>query len=312
MNLDPKLAELLKLPPDPNAPPIEEMAPEEIRRQFLEEVASVDKPGPEMLEIRDHEVAVDGATILVRSYLPTTLENDRGNPLLAFFHGGGWNKGNLDTHDSICRMLAHHGASVVCSVDYRLAPEHPFPVPFQDSFRATEWIYRNARALGGDPAKLGVSGDSAGGGLAAAVSIEARDRGSFPLTLQLLLYPVVDLTSDTESKRKFGKGFWLDTLPFLIESYAPKKEDRLDPRASPLLAPDLSRLPPAHIVTAGFDPLRDEGRAFADRLRSSGVPTEYRCYESMVHGFFSLRGLLDLADEALVDCAAFLRRVASL
>ena len=307
MKLDPKLQELLDQPADPNAKPIEEIPIEEIRRQFNEEIAAIDKPGPEMRDIQDRAVDVGDAEIPVRWYTPSTLSSASANPVLVFFHGGGWIQGSIETHDSMCRVLAHGGKSHVCSVDYRLAPENKFPVPFDDSYAATKWVSQNAATFGADPAKLAVGGDSAGGNLAAAISLRARDEGSIPIAFQLLLYPVTDLASDTESKRKFSKGYWLDTLAFLIGSYVAKEEDKINPLGSPLRAESFSGLPPAHVVTAGHDPLRDEGRAYADKLRAAGVDAKYDCYDSMIHGFISIRGIVDEGEKALQACAISLR-----
>lgn len=306
--LDPRLKDLLSQPADPNARAIEETPLADLRRQFEEEIRSVDKPGPDMRTVREETVEVGGAAIPLRWYAPSTLAKAEGNGVLIYFHGGGWIQGSIETHDSICRMLAHHGRCLVASAGYRLSPESKFPVPLEDCYGVTRWVHEHAAAFGGDPERLAVGGDSAGGNLAAAVTLRARDE-ALPLRFQLLLYPVTDLASETESKRKYSKGFWLDTLPFLIRSYIARTEDELDPLASPLRAEDLSGLPRAYIVTAGFDPLRDEGELYAERLREAGVATEYRCYESMIHGFVSLRGLLDAGDAALVECGQRLRVV---
>ena len=302
MKLDPQLQELLDQAADPNAKPIEE-----IRRQFNEEIAAIDKPGPEMKGTEDRAVDVGGAEVQVRWYIPSTLPEAKGNPILLFFHGGGWIQGNIETHDSMCRVLAHDGRSLVCSVDYRLAPENKFPVPLDDSYAATKWAHQNAATFGGDADKLAVGGDSAGGNLAAAISLKARDEGSMSIAYQLLLYPVTDLASDTESKRRFSKGYWLDTLAFLIESYVAKQEDKTNPLASPLRAESFSGLPPSHIVTAGHDPLRDEGKEYATRLQEAGVAAKYECYESMIHGFVSIRSIVDEGERALQACATSLR-----
>lgn len=307
MPLDPKLKELLDQPADPNAKPIEEIPIEEIRHQFNEEIAAIDKPGPEMKDIQDRAVDVGDAEIPVRWYTPSTLSAPSGNPVLVFFHGGGWIQGNIETHDSMCRVLAHDGRCLVCSVDYRLAPENKFPVPLNDSYAATKWVYQNASEFGAGPGKLAVGGDSAGGNLAAAISLKARDEGSMSIAFQLLLYPVMDLASDTESKRQFSKGYWLDTLAFLIRSYVASEEDKTDPLASPLRAKNFSGLPSSYIVTAGHDPLRDEGKAYATRLQEAGVAAKYECFESMIHGFISIRSIVDEGEKALQACATSLR-----
>lgn len=302
--LDPFLADLLAAPADPNAPPLSAQPIDQVRAATRAEILSIDKPGPEMRDVREEVVPVEGGTIRVRLYWPTTARK-AGAGAMIYFHGGGWVQCDLDTHDSVCRKLAHHGGVVVASVDYRLAPEHKFPVPFEDAVAATRWFAEHATRLGADSRRLAIGGDSAGGNLAAAVSHAVRDLG---LRYQLLLYPVTDLASEHESRRLFGMGYWLDNMPFYTDAYIRRPEDRLDPRASPLRAADLTGLPPARVITAGYDPLRDEGGAYAERLRASGVPVEYFCAESMVHGFLSLHAILPAGEAGLADCGAAIRR----
>lgn len=301
--LDPFLANLLATPPDPAAPPISALPIAQVRATTKAELLGIDTPGPEM-GVHDERIPVPGASVAVRIYRPTDAPPTEAAALV-YFHGGGWVQCDLDTHDSVCRLLAHHSGVVVASVGYRLAPEHPFPTPFDDAVAATRWFVANAPRLGVSKRRIAVGGDSAGGNLAAAVTQATRD---LALRFQLLLYPVVDLTSEHESRRLFGKGFWLDNMAFYTAAYAPRPEDRRDPRASPLWAADLSGLPPARIVTAGYDPLRDEGRAYADRLTAAGVAVDYTCAESMIHGFLSLHALLPAGVSGLVDSGAALRR----
>ena len=228
-------------------------------------------------------------------------------PILVYYHGGGWIRGDLDTHDDVCRYLCHRAGCLVASVDYRLAPEHRFPAALEDCDAATRWMAENAARLGADPARLAIGGDSAGGNIACGVTLKARDRGGPAICFQLLIYTATDLAGETESKRLYSSGYLLDSMPFYVASYLGPEGNAAAPLASPLLAPDLSDLPPALVLTAGFDPLRDEGEAYARRLEAAGVPTDYRCHESMIHGFVSITGLIENAEAGLADAAAALR-----
>jgi|SRR5579871_711341 len=231
-------------------------------------------------------------------------------PGLIFFHGGGFVLGDLDSHDGLCRVLCNESGCRVVSVDYRLAPEHPFPAAVDDCFAATQWVARNAAELGIDAGRLAVGGDSAGGNLAAVVAVLARDAGGPKLCFQLLIYPVTQLGGpDTGSMRENAKGYFLEkaSMEWFTRLYCPELGHREDPRLSPLLTKDLSGLPPAYVVTAGFDPLRDEGKAYADRLDAAGVAVTYVNYPGMIHGFFSFRGLVPKAREAVAAAAAALK-----
>ena len=188
-----------------------------------------------------------------------------------------------------------------------LAPEHRFPAALEDCDAATRWAAENAQKLGADPARLAIGGDSAGGNFACGVTLKARERGGPAICFQLLIYPATDLGGESESKRLYSSGYLLNSMPFYVASYLGPEGDAADPLASPLLAPDLSNLPPAFVLTAGFDPLRDEGEAYARRLEAAGVPTDYRCHESMIHGFVSITGLIESAEAGLADAAAALR-----
>jgi acetyl esterase len=226
-----------------------------------------------------------------------------------FFHGGGWTIGDLDTHDVVCRQLANGARCAVFSVDYRLAPENPFPAAVDDCMAATAFVSKNSVSLGIDRKRIAVGGDSAGGNLAAVVSILARDAGGPAIAFQLLIYPATDQRGGFPSHERNGKGYLLtrESMDFFRACYLPRREDWSDWRASPLLAKDLSRLPPAFVLTAGFDPLVDEGRAYAERLAREGVKVEYREYEGMVHGFVLMGGVVDRANAAVADCAAALK-----
>lgn len=242
----------------------------------------------------------------IRIYRPDTGD---ARPCLVFFHGGGWVIGDLDTHDAPCRLLAKESGCVVIAVDYRLAPEHPFPIPLDDCYRAFCWIHQNAQQLGLDPNKLAVGGDSAGGNMAAVICLRARDESGPPIQHQLLIYPVTNATMDTESYRDNGEGYMLTqaTMSWFLDHYL-AEQDRQDPFVSPLLAPDLERLPPATVFTAEFDPLRDEGNAYAKRLELAGVRTLIKQFDGQVHGFFTMTDVMPEALEAVTLAAHELKR----
>ena len=300
--LHPKLRTILAAPENPNATPVEVQDPDEARQEWKADILAVDAPAPQAVGVTETSFNGPAGPIAARLYVP---EGSRAEawPLLIYYHGGGYIRGDLDTHDSLCRVLAHETPCAVLSVDYRLAPEHRFPAAVDDALAVLRAVADDAARLGIDARRIAVGGDSAGGNLAAAVTLAARDQGGPEIRYQLLIYPVTDLTSDTESKRLFSKGYLLNSMPFYIASYLGPDGDGTHPLASPLLAPDLTRLPPALVLTAGFDPLRDEGDAYAARLAEAGVPVEHVRHGDMIHGFVSLRGLLDEADEALTDCA---------
>lgn len=259
-------------------------------------------------KVEDRQIAGPGGKLGVRIYTPVSTSSSVLSGLV-FFHGGGFVLGDLDTHDDLCRVLCNESGFRIVSVDYRLAPEHPFPAAVDDCYAATHWVSANAPALGIDPKKLAVGGDSAGGNLAAVVSQLARGGGP-ELAFQLLIYPVAQLGApDTPSMRENAKGYFLEKegMDWFTRLYAPDKEHRSDPRLSPLRCTDLSRLPPAYLITAGFDPLRDEGKAYADALDKAGVPVTHVNYPGMVHGFFSMRGFIPKAREAIAAAAAAMR-----
>jgi acetyl esterase len=230
-------------------------------------------------------------------------------PCLIFFHGGGWAVGDLDTHDHMCRHLAHGSDAIVIAVDYRLAPEHKFPAPLEDCLAAVHWVIDNAAELDVDPTRVALGGDSAGGNLTAAVTIALRDSGGPKLALQLLLYPAVDFTADNESITENANGYLLTraALEMFTDFYLPNRAARSDPRASPLLSNSHADLPRAFIQTAEFDPLRDEGRAYAEALMAAGCPVEYKCYPGVVHGFARMGAKVDAGLTALNDACGVLR-----
>ena len=230
-------------------------------------------------------------------------------PLLVFFHGGGWVYGDLDSHDPTCRFLAERSGVRVLSVEYRLAPEHPFPAGYDDAVAAYRWVLEHAADLGGDPKRLAVGGDSAGGTLATGVALLAAREG-LPLAFQLLVYPGTDASTRTESKRLFGRDLYLTELFMdqVMAWYVPDPAERTDPRVSPLLDEVPPGLAPAYVATAGFDPLRDEGEAYASKLADAGVEVELRRFVDQIHGFLSVVGVGRTARAASADVAAALAR----
>ncbi|HSS05291.1 MAG TPA: alpha/beta hydrolase [Solirubrobacterales bacterium] len=230
-------------------------------------------------------------------------------PLLVYFHGGCWALGDLDTHDGVCRFLATNAAAAVLSVGYRLAPEHPFPAAVEDAFAAFGWATAESARLGADPSRIAVAGDSAGGNLAAAVSLLARDGDGPSPAMQALLYPIVDASEDWPSRQAFASGYLLTKaeLDWFELQYLPEASDRDDPRVSLLRAANLSGLPPTYIATAGFDPLRDEGQAYAAALREAGVAVALRHHPGLIHGFANMTAISRSARAAMHELAGAVR-----
>lgn len=241
-----------------------------------------------------------------RLYVPRVAGTP--GPLLVWFHGGGWVYGDLDTHDPVCRFLAERAGVRVLSVDYRLAPEHPFPAAWEDCLASYRWVVEHAAVLGADPTRLAVGGDSAGGTLSASTAIEAAREG-LPLAFQLLVYPGSDMRGDFESRRRYNQGLALtqEFMDIAKASYLPRPEDVVDHRASPLLGELPVGLAPAYVVTAGFDPLRDEGEAYAGKLADAGVAVELRRFPALLHGFIHYVGVGRSGRAALIEIAGRLR-----
>jgi acetyl esterase len=244
--------------------------------------------------------------IPIRIYVPN---ESTSVPVLVYFHGGGWVGGDLDSHDALCRALTNAAGSAVVAVDYRLAPEHKFPSAADDCYAALLWVAAHAEEFGGDATRLAIGGDSAGGNLTAVVAQMARDRSGPAVLLQLMLYPVTDFNFETPSYRQNAEGYLLtrDSMIWFWNHYLRTEADGSSPLASPLRAANLRGLPPALIITAGFDPLRDEGDAYAARLREAGVPVTLKCYDGMIHGFLGLLSVLDQGRQGIAEAAAGLR-----
>jgi acetyl esterase len=249
----------------------------------------------------------DGSSIGVRVYRPRSAH--QAKPLVVFFHGGGFLAGSLDSHDGTARELAVQADAVVASVDYRLAPEAPFPTPLEDCYSALQWAVANAGSIGADSTRVAIAGDSAGGNLAAAVALVNRDRDAIPLRLQLLIYPVIDPACTTESMQANSVGYMLtaDSMRWMWSQYLADPAHHSHPYAAPSTAESLEDLPPAVVITAEFDPLRDEGEAYAAALAAAGVPTELRREDGQIHGFFSMYDIAPRAHESTAFAAERLR-----
>jgi acetyl esterase len=306
MPLDPQAKRIIDATNALGLPPVEQMSPADARESMRTRTAALG-PIEDIALVGDHRVPVDGGEITVRCYTPAGAGPF---PALVFFHGGGWVIGDLFTHDGICRSLANAAGCVVASVDYRLAPEHKYPVAVEDAFAATRWVAQHGEQLGVDARRLAVGGDSAGGNLAAVVSLMSREQGGPGLALQALIYPATQHSFDTRSYEEHADGYLLtrNGMRWFWNHYLRRPEDGAETHASPLLSRDLGGLAPALVITAEYDPLRDEGEAYADRLREAGVPVTLTRYPGMIHGFFRMINLVDKARAARDEVAGALRK----
>jgi acetyl esterase len=301
--LDPAVRQLLEAAEAEGNPPLESFSPEEARKLAIESLKTAGGTPEPVRSIENLRIPGPDCEIPIRIYTP---DAPAPRPALVYFHGGGWVVCDLDTHDVVCTAIAHRAGAVVIAVDYRLAPEHKFPAAVTDSYAATAWVASNAKKLGIDPKRIAVGGDSAGGNLAAVVSLKSRDEDGPAIALQVMVYPVTDLSSfSTPSYQEFGENHYLtkSEMEWFRSHYLRSMEDARDPHASPLLVPDLSELPSALIITAECDPLRDEGEAYAKRLANDGVPVTYTRYPGMIHPFFSLSGAIPQAFDAIQQVA---------
>ena len=306
MPIAPPLQEFLDHAATLELPPLEEQ-PLELLRVGAQAFADAGAKPPEpVARIEDLALDLDTGRVPVRVYGPAIT--DAPLPIVAYFHGGGWVFMGIETHDRICRRLANAAGALVVSVEYRLAPEHPFPAPLDDCLAATRWLAARGAELGGDPSRLAVAGDSAGGNLSAAVALRARTDGP-PLAAAALVYPVCDAGCDTASYDTNRDGYLLTAhdMRWFWRCYLGLDGDPADPVASPLRAADLAGLPPTLVVTAEYDPLRDEGEAYAGRLAAAGVPVEARRFDGMLHGFLGMDALVPEAEEAMALVGAFLK-----
>jgi acetyl esterase len=303
--LDPRVQLVLKL--DKLAGGWTPMPPAELRELRRHQARVFRGRAIEVGAVRDLEIPTPDGAIAARRYEPASAPP--AAPLVVYYHGGGHVIGDLDTHDQPCRFLARETPAVVLAVDYRLGPEHPFPAAVDDAVAAFRYAHDNAADLGADPRRIAVAGDSAGGNLAAVVAQLAVAEGGPAPAFQALAYPVTDYSSKRPSYDTFGEGFFLtrEEMDYFRDNYFAEAGDRTDPRASPILADDLSGLPPAHVVTAGFDPLRDEGEDYARRLQEAGVPTTLRREPDLIHGFINAVGVSSRARDAVAPIAAAIR-----
>lgn len=292
-----------------NLPPTHAQSPASARRAFRERAGQL-ADGPAVDARTDFSIPGPEGVGEVPLRLYAHGDGD-DRPVLLWFHGGGWVLGDLETHDHVCRELADRTGWLVLSVDYRLAPEHPFPAALDDAYAATRWAATHAGTVGGDPDRLVAIGASAGGNLAAAVALRARDEGGPSLSGQVLVYPAVDPTRGTDSHREFADGPLLtrEGMAWYWEQYLGHPIDGRHPYAAPARAQSLGDVAPAVVLTCGFDPLRDEGRAYADRLEGEGVPVERLHYDDVMHGFLTMSGAIDRAADAHADLAGALERL---
>jgi acetyl esterase len=286
--------------------PIEEKTPEQARAFYSDSRGALTPDLPDVGLVEDMVIPGPHGDIAARYYRPAGSALDDVLPLCLFYHGGGWVIGDLESHDYVCRRMSNSGGFAIVSVDYRMAPEHTFPVAVEDAYAALEWAAAGAHGLAIDPERLAVSGDSAGGNLAAVVTLLARDNNGPAIRFQGLIYPATDMNMTTQSHVDFAEGHILtrNSMVWFHEQYLNSAEDREDWRASPIKHENLAGLPPALVITAGHDPLKDEGKAYADRLSDAGVEVAFKCYEGQIHGFVTMAKVIDESDVAIDHVAS--------
>ena len=330
--LHPEARALINLMQERGVPPTHTLSPADARHFYRERRFFTQPDAPQVALVQDLQATGPHGAIPLRLYKPLAKTSGQALPVLVYFHGGGWVIGDLDTHDTLCRELANGSDCAVVAVDYRMGPEHRFPVAVDDCYAATRWVHDNAASLGLDASRLAVGGDSAGGNLAAVVSILARDGGSagiasnvgnpgtagtvanaagaLPIAFQVLIYPSTDMRRLSASHQTNGQGYMLtsDTIAYFQTHYTGDEAKYADWRASPLLCENLAHLPPAFVMTAGYDPLRDEGLAYAQRLTEAGNRATHICFERQIHGFITMGRVIDEANAAVSICASELKR----
>ncbi len=308
MTLDPQAQSILNIQAvawSKGVPKFHELTVEQARETYLRSCEGFGAAKPEVASLTDLAFEGPGGAVPIRLYRPAGAADTALLPVLVFFHGGGFVVGDLETHDTLCRKLCNRGGFAVLAVDYRLAPEHPFPAAMDDAYAAIEWAAAHGGDYGFDGGRMAVGGDSAGGTLSAVSCLAARDNGGPEIAFQALLYPGTDMTYNEGSRQDLGDGYILDraSMAYFYRHFMAEAADRTDWRASPMKAGDHSGLPPALVLTAGYDPLKDEGLAYAEALNAVGVEANYSCYNGMLHGFLTMDGVIDMADEAIDEVA---------
>ena len=309
--LDPQAQALMQLMIEKGVPPINTLSPTEARESYRSRRTFTQPDAPEVYKVENKVASANGLNVPVRVYHPHAAQTQKDLPGLVYIHGGGWTIGDLDTHDVLCRSLCLQAEVVVVSVDYRMGPEHKFPAAYEDTLAAFNWTVSHAESLGIDPQRLAIGGDSAGGNLSAAACIGLRDNPEVAVqpAYQLLIYPATIMWQDTPSFHANGKDYMLtkESIAYYTDNYLSRREDAIDWRASPQLAESHKNLPPAFVMTAGFDPLRDEGLMYADALSKAGVSTQYVCFERQIHGFITMGRVMQEANTAVSLCASVLK-----
>lgn len=308
MPLDPIVKAFLDQMAAQPGPKMQELEAADARAMFVAMMQLVGPKDVPVGKVENLTMPGPGGDLQLRNYTPVAAGSD-ALPTLIFFHGGGFVIGDLDTHDGICRILANESGARVIAVNYRCAPEHKYPAALDDAIAALAWIEANASKLGVDANRLAVGGDSAGGALSAILTQIAKEKGKPKFAMQLLMFPATDLGNETVSLREFAEGYFLEraTLDWFWNCYLPPDADKSDPRISPLNAKDFSGLPPAYVMLGGYDPLHDEGLAYADKLRAAGVSVTVADYPDLVHDFIYLDAILPQAREAMVAAANALK-----
>lgn len=313
--LDPEAKALLDAVKAANRPEYADLGAAGARKLYKDTRGAVTPPAPEVSELDNIAAPGPHGPIPLRYYRPAGVDKKELLPAVVFYHGGGWVIGDLDTHDVACRTLANEARCAVVSVDYRMGPEHKFPCAVDDAYTALQWVAEEAKRLRIDPAQIAVGGDSAGGNLAAVVCIAAREKikagesGVPKIVYQLLIYPATDMHMNTDSHKRFGEGHLLTrpAMDWFQDQYLNGPQDRDDWRASPLRAKSLAGLPPAYVVVAGHDPLRDEGEAYAMALKAAGVPVAFREFPGQIHGFVVMGKAIPQANQALAEMGVALK-----
>jgi acetyl esterase len=310
MAVDGDLQNILDMIKEADRPPYRDVPVAEARQGYQAMVQLLDPEEEAIHRTEDRTIPGPAGEIPLRLYWPRELVKGESLGVLIFLHGGGFVIGDLDTHDPLCRRLCNRGDCIVVSVEYRLAPEHPFPASGEDCIAAMQWCAQNAAELGGDSGRLAVGGDSAGGNLSAVCALHARDNGGPDLRLQLLIYPAVAPRMDSASHAAFGEGHLLtsENMQWFMEQYYGGRDLTENPAFAPAIAADHSGLAPAEIIVAGYDPLRDEGMAYAETLSAAGVPTNLVNYEGAVHAFMQFHGTSAACRDAVDHCGAVLKR----